>query len=154
MTISTSDLTGERQVLEKDFEALSSRIKQVDQELIQMKSNLNAVHGAIQQVDKLIALSEKYYDSALYAIKYIPIKSRFSILLALRLYQSIGKKIKRNKKIFFSNKINTNKFEKFIILNTCIIEFIFKHVFSFNSRKHNAQLHDALKGLPFINEKI
>jgi len=108
----------------------------------------------IKSVEKLIALSEKYYDSALYAIKYIPIKSRFSILLALRLYQSIGKKIKRNKKIFFSNKINTNKFEKFIILNTCIIEFIFKHVFSFNSRKHNAQLHDALKGLPFINEKI
>ena len=59
MTISTSDLTGERQVLEKDFEALSSRIKQVDVELIQMKSNLNAVHGAIQQVDKLIAISEK-----------------------------------------------------------------------------------------------
>ena len=58
MTISTSDLTGERQVLEKDFEALSSRIKQVDQELIQMKSNLNAVHGAIQQVDKLIKISE------------------------------------------------------------------------------------------------
>ena len=58
MTISTSDLTAERQVLEKDFEALSSRIKQVDQELIQMKSNLNAVHGAIQQVDKLIKISE------------------------------------------------------------------------------------------------
>ena len=59
MSISTSDLTAERQVLEKDFEALSGRIKQVDQELIQMKSNLNAVHGAIQQVDKLISLSEK-----------------------------------------------------------------------------------------------
>ena len=59
MTISTSDLTAERQVLEKDFEALSSRIKQVDQELIQMKSNLNAVHGAIQQVDKFIKMSEK-----------------------------------------------------------------------------------------------
>lgn len=59
MSISTTDLTAERQVLEKDFEALSTRIKQVDQELIQMKSNLNAVHGAIQQVDKLISISEK-----------------------------------------------------------------------------------------------
>ena len=58
MSISTTDLTAERQVLEKDFEALTTRIKQVDQELIQMKSNLNAVHGAIQQVDKLIKLSE------------------------------------------------------------------------------------------------
>jgi septal ring factor EnvC (AmiA/AmiB activator) len=59
MSISTTDLTAERQVLEKDFEALSNRIKQVDQELIQMKSNLNAVHGAIQQIDKLITMSEK-----------------------------------------------------------------------------------------------
>jgi septal ring factor EnvC (AmiA/AmiB activator) len=59
MSISTTDLTAERQVLEKDFEALTTRIKQVDQELIQMKSNLNAVHGAIQQIDKLIKMSEK-----------------------------------------------------------------------------------------------
>jgi len=58
MSIETNDLTTERQVLVKDFEALSQRIKQVDAELIQMKSNLNAVHGAIQQVDKLIKLSE------------------------------------------------------------------------------------------------
>jgi len=59
MAIQTSDLTAEREVLAKDFEALSQRIKQVDVELIQMKSNLNAVHGAIQQIDKLIAMSEK-----------------------------------------------------------------------------------------------
>ena len=59
MSISTTELTAERQVLEKDFEALTTRIKQVDQELIQMKSNLNAVHGAIQQIDKLITMSEK-----------------------------------------------------------------------------------------------
>ena len=58
MSIETNDLTAEREVLVKDFEALSQRIKQVDGELIQMKSNLNAVHGAIQQVDKLIKLSE------------------------------------------------------------------------------------------------
>ena len=62
MSISTTDLTAERQVLEKDFEALTTRIKQVDQELIQMKSNLNAVYGAIQQVDKLLALSKKTGD--------------------------------------------------------------------------------------------
>ena len=58
LTVETNDLTAEREVLVKDFEALSQRIKQVDAELIQMKSNLNAVHGAIQQVDKLIKLSE------------------------------------------------------------------------------------------------
>ena len=59
MAIETKDLMAERELLQKDFEALSNRIKQVDQELIQMKSNLNAVHGAIQQIDKLITMSEK-----------------------------------------------------------------------------------------------
>ena len=59
MSINTNDLNAEREVLVKDFEALQQRIKQVDMELTQMKSNLNAVHGAIQQVDKFIKMSEK-----------------------------------------------------------------------------------------------
>ena len=59
MAIETKDLMAERELLQKDFDALSNRIKQVDVELIQMKSNLNAVHGAIQQIDKLITMSEK-----------------------------------------------------------------------------------------------
>jgi vacuolar-type H+-ATPase subunit I/STV1 len=59
MSINTNDLNAEREVLVKDFEALQQRIKQVDMELIQMKSNLNAVHGAIQHVDKFIKMSEK-----------------------------------------------------------------------------------------------
>mgnify|MGYP001460665352 CR=1 FL=1 len=59
MSINTNELNAEREVLAKDFEALQNRIKQVDMELIQMKSNLNAVHGAIQQIDKLIKISEK-----------------------------------------------------------------------------------------------
>ena len=59
MSINTIDLQNERDVLVKDFDALKDRIKQVDAQLIQMKSNLNAVHGAIQQVDKLIKMSEE-----------------------------------------------------------------------------------------------
>jgi len=59
MSINTNDLNAEREILVKDFEALQTRIKQVDMELIQMKSNLNAVHGAIQQVDKFIKMSEE-----------------------------------------------------------------------------------------------
>ena len=58
MAIQLSDLQNEREVLVKDFDALKERISQVDRELITMKSNLNAVHGAIQQVDKLIKISE------------------------------------------------------------------------------------------------
>ena len=55
MAIEVETLKAERDTLQKDFDALSARIKQVDADLITMKSNLNAVYGAIQQVDKLIA---------------------------------------------------------------------------------------------------
>ena len=55
MAIELKELQSERDVLQKDFDNLSGRIKQVDTDLITMKSNLNAIYGAIQQVDKLIA---------------------------------------------------------------------------------------------------
>ena len=55
MAIELSTLQTERDTLQKDFDTLCARIKQVDADLITMKSNLNAIYGAIQQVDKLIA---------------------------------------------------------------------------------------------------
>ena len=55
MAIELSTLQSERDTLQKDFDTLSARIKQVDADLITMKSNLNAIYGAIQQLDKLIA---------------------------------------------------------------------------------------------------
>ena len=55
MAIELSTLQTERETLQKDFDTLGARIKQVDADLITMKSNLNAIYGAIQQVDKLIA---------------------------------------------------------------------------------------------------
>ena len=57
MSITLKELQDEKDVLKGDFETLSGRIKSVENELGQMKSNLNAVYGAIQQVDKLIKKS-------------------------------------------------------------------------------------------------
>ena len=54
MAIDEKTLLAEREVLEKDFNALNDRIKQVEKDLVTMKSNLNAVYGAVQQVDKLL----------------------------------------------------------------------------------------------------
>ena len=48
-------LVEERKVLEADFNTMNDRIKQVEKDLGTMKSNLNALYGAIQQIDRLIA---------------------------------------------------------------------------------------------------
>ena len=55
MAIDEKTLLEERKVLETDFNTTKDRIVQVEKDLGNMKSNLNAIYGAIQQVDKLIA---------------------------------------------------------------------------------------------------
>jgi len=59
MAIQLETLESEKEVLKKDFETLQERIKTVEKDLGSMKSNLNAVYGAIQQIDKLIALDSQ-----------------------------------------------------------------------------------------------
>ena len=62
MAIDEKILLEERKVLEEDFNTTKDRIVAVEKDLGNMKSNLNAVYGAIQQVDKLLALSKKTGD--------------------------------------------------------------------------------------------
>ena len=57
MAIDEKTLLEERKVLEEDFNTTKDRIVQVEKDLGNMKSNLNAVYGAIQQIDKLIVLA-------------------------------------------------------------------------------------------------
>ena len=57
MAIELETLNNERVVLKKDSDNLTQRIAQVEKDLVTMRSNLNAVYGALQQVDKLIKLS-------------------------------------------------------------------------------------------------
>ena len=54
MSIDEKTLLEERKVLETDFNTMSDRIKQVEKDLGTMKSNLNALYGAIQQTDRLL----------------------------------------------------------------------------------------------------
>ena len=58
MAIDEKILQQERKQLKTDFDTLSSKVSQVEKDLGGMKSNLNAVYGAIQQVDKLIELDK------------------------------------------------------------------------------------------------
>ena len=59
MIIDEKLLTTERESLVQEFETLSTKIKSVDMNLAQMKGNLNALNGAIQQTDKLIKLGNQ-----------------------------------------------------------------------------------------------
>ena len=59
MSIDEQTLNTERLLLKKDFDTLSDKIRQFELDLGQMRGNLNALHGAIQQTDKLIKLCKE-----------------------------------------------------------------------------------------------
>ena len=54
MVIDEKVLTEEKELLIKEFNDLSAKIKQVELNVGQMKANLNAINGAIQQTEKLL----------------------------------------------------------------------------------------------------
>ena len=59
MAIDEQTLNTERLLLKKEFDTLSDKIRQFELDLGQMRGNLNAFHGAIQQTDKLIKLCKE-----------------------------------------------------------------------------------------------
>lgn len=56
MTISIEQLNEEKAILQSDFDKLNSQMTKLTNDLAQMKANMNAVNGAIQQVNKLIEM--------------------------------------------------------------------------------------------------
>ena len=58
-TIDEKMLMAERQTLEEDYKNTEEKIKLIEKELVNLKSNLNAIYGAVQQVDKLIVMSKE-----------------------------------------------------------------------------------------------
>ena len=59
MAISVDTLIEEKTLLQKDFDEVSKKAKQIESDLLQMRNNLNALNGAIQQTNKLISLAQE-----------------------------------------------------------------------------------------------
>ena len=58
MAITLETLQEEKALLQKDFDEQKRNITKVEMDLVQMKANLNALNGAIQQTNRLISKIE------------------------------------------------------------------------------------------------
>ena len=70
-----------------------------------------------ENIKLTLKLADKFYESAFSSIKKIPVKYRFAIIVARRVYRQIGKEIIKKKdieKYKKSGKIYVNKFGKII----------------------------------------
>ena len=54
MAIDMATLQKEKVLLQKDFEEMKKNIQKVEVDLVQMRANMNAINGAIQQTDRLL----------------------------------------------------------------------------------------------------
>ena len=59
MIIDVEVLEVEKGKLKNDFDKVKDSIQKAEIEIGSMKSNLNALHGAVQQTDKLIRMSKE-----------------------------------------------------------------------------------------------
>jgi hypothetical protein len=59
MAIDEQTIIEERTLLKKDYDMLSEKIKQYETDLGTMRSNLNAVYGALQLCDKFLKLGKE-----------------------------------------------------------------------------------------------
>ena len=69
MAIDLATLQEEKVLLQNDFEEMTKNIRKVEVDLGQMKANLNAINGAVQQVDRLINKIKNEGDEKSKAIK-------------------------------------------------------------------------------------
>ena len=54
MAIDMATLQEEKVLLQKDFDEMKKNIQKVEVDLVQMRANMNAINGAIQQTDRLL----------------------------------------------------------------------------------------------------
>ena len=95
--------------------------------------NLNDLHNKSSEnderisnaINKVIALSDKFYENGFAGLKYIPLSTRLGIFIAANIYRGIGIKIKSNKKKYLRERVYLNILEKSLITVKSILLFIF-----------------------------
>ena len=63
MAIDMATLQEEKVLLQKDFDEMKKNIQKVEVDLVQMRANMNAINGAIQQTDRLLNKLRNENDS-------------------------------------------------------------------------------------------
>ena len=107
-------------------------------------------------IREIINESQIFYENSFYSIRYIPIKSRFSVIVARRIYRKIGDYILKQKNIDNYNKagkIYVPMFEKAIQTFLSIFDFV-KLFFIKNLNKGNHSNHYILEQEINLNERI
>ena len=107
-------------------------------------------------IREIINESQIFYENSFNSISNIPIRSRFSVIVARRIYRKIGDYILKQKNIDNYNKagkIYVPMFEKIIQTFLSIFDFV-KLLFIKNLNYDNQTNHNILEQEINLNERI
>ena len=118
--------------------------------------NRQYVKHDFSSIRSIIDDSQTFYEKSFKSISYIPLKSRFSVIVARRIYRKISDYILKQKNIDNYNKagkIYVPMFEKVIQTFLSIFDFV-KLLFIKNLNYDNQANHNILEQEINLNERI
>ena len=118
--------------------------------------NRQYVKHDFSSIRSIIDDSQEFYEKSFNSISDIPLKSRFSVIVARRVYRKIGDYILKQKNIDNYNKagkIYVPMFEKIIQTFLAIFDFI-KLLFIKNLNYDNQENHNILEQEINLNERV
>ena len=120
------------------------------------KRNRSYIKHDLGAIKEIIKIADTFYESSFVAIKYIPIISRFSIIVARRVYKKIGYnilKIENIEKYDSAGKIYVSNIAK--VIETFLSLYDFIKLFFINSKRHLKEDEHAIINKEInLNERI
>ena len=120
------------------------------------KMNREYIKDDFENIKSTLKLADMFYESSFSSLKKIPIRYRFAIIVARRVYRQIGREIIKKKNIENykrSGKIYVDNFGKITQTILSFVDLI--KLFFVKIEKHQrSQEHDIIKSEINLNERI
>ena len=120
------------------------------------KMNREYIKDDFENIKSTLKLADMFYESSFSSLKRIPIRYRFAIIVARRVYRQIGREIIKKKNIENykrSGKIYVDNFGKITQTILSLVDLI--KLFFVKIEKHQrSQEHDIIKSEINLNERI
>jgi phytoene synthase len=122
-----------------------------DVEPARLISPVVSLHGQIRgTIQELLELADRYYASGEAGLSFLPLRARFGILVAARVYRAIGVRLHRNNFSTWQGRAVVSKADKIRITLQAFFTLPFNRGF-WRPVTHQPELHAALSGLPGAN---
>lgn len=105
-------------------------------------------------VRELLSDADRFYRSGEAGLVYLPLRARFSILIASRTYQAIGGELAKRGYRTWNGRVFVSQRQKWGIAAKAAFEFLVSPRFWWKPKKHDSSLHRHLGNLPWTEAPI